>query len=109
MSQGGPWIESLLVEALRCGMTVSQFWDLTPRETLHAIEAEVWRLERVQRGRLWLAWHVAAFARAKKLPSLQRLLAPADAKPLEGEALDTRREEFAQMTANYKQAVTRGG
>ena len=70
---------------------------MTPRETLAAMEAAAWRLEQAQRGRAWLAWHVAALSRARQMPSLGRLLQAPEAQSLEGEELDKRRAEFAEL------------
>lgn len=100
-------IDRLLAEALRAGVPTLEFWDLTPRETVQAIEAAAWRLEEEQRGRLWLAWHVAALSRARRLPSLAQILAPREGKRLAGDELEARRREFAKMKANW-QKVSRG-
>jgi hypothetical protein len=66
---------------------------MTPRETFAAIEAANWRAERTHRRDAWLAWHTAALTRARRLPSLQRLIKPRDAKPLVGDELERRRSE----------------
>lgn len=102
-------IEALLAAALKAGMGVLEFWDLTPRETFQAIEAAAWRMEQAQRGRAWLAWHVAALVRSKKLPPLARLFGLPEAKPLSGDELENRRREFAQMKASYDRTVGRSG
>lgn len=77
---------------------------MTPRETMQTIEAATWRLEQEQRERAWLAWHVAALSRAKKLPPLGRLLKSPEAKDLSGDELERRQEEFESMTANWQRA-----
>ena len=74
-----------------------EFWSLTPRETYAAIEAANWRLEREHRRDAWLAWHVATLSRAKRMPPLQRLIAPGKAKALEGEELEQRRTEHREI------------
>ncbi len=66
--------DALLVDALRAGIGIEEFWRLTPVETVMSIEAAVWRANHEQRARAWLAWHVAALSRARKLPPLRRLL-----------------------------------
>lgn len=87
------------MQALRAGVTVLEFWDLTPRETFMAIAAAIWRDEQAQRQQIALAWRTAALTRAKKLPTLKQLLTP-PAKPLAGAELERRRQEFEQMGAN---------
>lgn len=37
--------EALMVEGLRAGLGIEEFWRLTPRETYAAIEARAWQLE----------------------------------------------------------------
>jgi len=76
---------------------VLEFWALTPRETYTVIEAANWRLEREHRRDAWLAWHVAALSRAKRMPPLQRLIAPGKAKALEGAELERRRTEHREI------------
>lgn len=92
--------EALLKQALRCGILVADFWEMTPRETKMAIEAAIWRDERQQRQALSLAWHTAALSRAKRLPSLKRLLSTSSgskARPLRGPELRKRRREYEEM------------
>lgn len=80
-------------------MSAPEFWELTPRETLATIEAFQWRQEQAHRRDAWLAWHVAALSRAKRLPGLRALLRPAKARGLEGEELERRRRERDEMLA----------
>lgn len=56
-------------------MTVVEFWDLTPRETMMTCQAAAWRMEQAHELALSLAWHAEALTRAKRIPPLQRLLA----------------------------------
>jgi soluble lytic murein transglycosylase-like protein len=79
-------------------VTVSEFWEMTPRETMMAIEAAIWRDERAQKQALSAAWHTAALARVKRLPALAQLFA-APARKLRGRELEKRRREFAEMSA----------
>jgi hypothetical protein len=46
---------------------------MTPRELGAAFAAEVKRVERRQRESLWLAWHMAAFSRQRRLASFDSL------------------------------------
>ena len=89
--------QSLLEQSLKCGIGVREFWSLTPRETYMVLEAATWRLEREHRRDAWLAWHIAALSRAKRLPALQRLIAPGKARALEGEELERRRAEHQEI------------
>jgi len=54
-------------------------------------------MEREHRRDAWLAWHVAALSRAKRLPPLQRLLGGGESRVLEGEELERRRRERDEM------------
>jgi hypothetical protein len=63
------------------------------------IDAAIWREEVQQKRDLTLAWQTAALTRAKRLPSLKQLLNMKPAKPLHGEELQKRRQEFKDMTA----------
>ncbi len=87
------------------------FWALTPRETFMVLEAAGRRWEREHRRDAWLAWHVAALGRAKKLPPLQRLLGTKPARTLRGAELAKRQREFEElkrsMGAAYGQRRTR--
>lgn len=89
--------ERLLKHALRVGVTATEFWDLTPRETIMTLEAALWRQEQHQKDQIALAWYVAALSRAKRLPNLKQLLA-GPAKPLKGNELKRRRSEYQELT-----------
>lgn len=88
------------MQALRAGISVMEFWDLTPRETFMEIDASIWREEIQQKRDLVLAWQTAALTRAKRMPSLKQLLNTKQARPLVGQELEKRRKEFKEMTAN---------
>jgi hypothetical protein len=53
---------------------------LTPREIAARIKGRVGILQREAQERAWLAWHVAALQRAKKLPDFKKFV-PRDKKP----------------------------
>jgi hypothetical protein len=76
---------------------VAEFWALTPRETYAAIDAWKWGQDLAHRRDAWLAWHTAALSRAKRMPTLSRLIEPAEAKPLRGEELEERRRERDEL------------
>lgn len=87
-----------MVEALRCGIGVTEFWELTPRETWQAIEAAIWRDRREQERETRLAWLTATLSRAKKIPSLKRLMTEKkQAQRLIPAQAEKRREEYQQM------------
>lgn len=46
---------------------------MTPRQLERAIRARVTQADREHNKLAWLAWHVAALSRAKKLPKLEAL------------------------------------
>jgi hypothetical protein len=56
------------------GLDPDAFWDKTPFEINFILEAR-WSGEvRRQNQLAWLAWHIAALSRAKRLPKLQTML-----------------------------------
>jgi len=69
---------------------------MTPAETDMAIEAMIWRDKQQERQGLQLAWLTAALGRAKKMPTLQRLMTP-PARRLHGPELQKRRGEHRRM------------
>lgn len=102
-SKGGEFTwEAFLEEALKAGVRVQEFWDLTPAEATMAIEAAIWQAEQEHRMRAWAVWHVAALSRVKKLPALSRLIQSPEAKPLSEEAAVDRRSEFEEMSGRWK-------
>jgi hypothetical protein len=76
---------------------VSEFWAMTPWELRLALEAGARRLERERQRDAWLAWHIAAMGRAKRLPSLRRLFGTPRARRLQGAELERRRREHAEI------------
>lgn len=85
---------------MRAGVSVAEFWDLTPFETLLVIEANIWRDEHDQKMLLKHAWDIAALSRSKRLPKLSLLLKSKPVKRLKGQELIMRRSEFQDMTKN---------
>jgi len=70
---------------------------MTPRETALAFEAAMWRYDRERQQAAWLVWHIAALGRAKRLPSLRRLMRMPAAKELNGDEAAKRAHEHAEM------------
>lgn len=85
---------------MQAGISLLEFWELTPRETYQTIEAYVWRDRQNQKKQIAQAWRIAALTRARKLPNLKTVLASGPARPLVGRERVQRREEFQEMTAN---------
>ncbi len=56
------------------GISPFDFWNLTPYEFILTMEGINDREIKHQQDLLYLAWHIEAFARQKKLPKLQSLL-----------------------------------
>lgn len=87
---------------MRAGVTVLSFWAMTPRETLIAMEAAVWRAEQAQAGQMAQAWHMAALTRQKRMPGLATLLARLKPSKAKKTPIDERRREFESFKASFK-------
>jgi hypothetical protein len=59
---------------IAAGNDPARFWVLTFREIDREMRAAVKRREREGDERVWLAWHIVALDRTKKLPKLETLL-----------------------------------
>ena len=92
----------MLHEALRAGLMVDEFWSLTPREVEMVMRARWWRQEQVQemesKRMLATAWHTARLMRARRMPSLNRLLNPPRTRPLSAREAAERQREFDTLT-----------
>lgn len=62
------------INALRSNISPQEFWGLTPKEIVEVIEANLWGKEQEYKLAGWLAWHIAALERQKKLPKLERII-----------------------------------
>lgn len=60
--------------AVSAGVNPSHFWALTPYETRLAVEGLNARAAAEYRRSAWLAWHIEAFQRSKRLPPLADVL-----------------------------------
>ncbi len=76
---------------------MGEFWRMTPRETSLAFEAATWRYDRERQRAAWMAGHIAALGRAKRLPSLRRLMGMPVAKKLSEDEAAERAHEHAEM------------
>lgn len=87
-----------LSQALRAGLRVSEFWEMTPREVMAAAQATVWRLELDRERMIMAAWLTAALSRSKRLPRLKRLLRkPGKTKRLTPAQAQQHRAEFEAL------------
>lgn len=57
------------------------FWRLTLREVQNIMHGHETRLKREHNERVWLAWHIEALQRTKKLPKLKDMMSGASAAP----------------------------
>lgn len=57
--------------AVRAGLSPREFWGLTPWQFWECLTAVGERMLEDRKTDLWKAWHVAALARARKLPKLE--------------------------------------
>jgi hypothetical protein len=57
------------------GFDPDSFWDQTIRTLAIAMHGKLRAARRDHNQRAWLAWHIAALQRAKKLPRLKSMLA----------------------------------
>lgn len=55
------------------GFDPACFWTLTPRELAVHMEGAGARLRHEHNARAWLAWHIEALSRTKRLPKLKDL------------------------------------
>ena len=55
-------------------MRVSEFWNFTPCELTFIIEGYAEQLAERRQEMLYLAWHIEAFARQKRMPALRKVL-----------------------------------
>ena len=88
--------DELLTDALRAGVGVSEFWDLTPREVQFVFESDGWRQRRERQRDAWLAWHIAGMMRTKRMPSLNVLIPP-EPRAVMGDELERRRRDHERI------------
>lgn len=54
-------------------------------------------MDHAHRRDAWLAWHIAAMVRMKRMPTFGKLTGVGGAKVLEGDELERRRQERDEM------------
>lgn len=73
--EAGLDIERLFTLAVgKIRISVSEFWQLTPYELSAIIEGYADQLTEQRQELLYLAWHVEAFSRQKRMPALKKVL-----------------------------------
>ena len=88
-------------------MTVSEFWNLPPRETFAALDAAAWRIKREDKQMASLAWHTATLTRARRLPTLAQMLARVESawrRTREDVPIEERQAEFEELRAKMERA-----
>ena len=87
-----------MTNALRAGVGVIDFWEMTPREVNATIEAYVWRAQQEYKSQTAQAWHTAMMTRAKRIPPLNQILSERKTKPMTEAEIAKRHNEFESMT-----------
>lgn len=59
---------------MEAGQSPNTFWSLTYREIGAVLKGVIARRTREHEERIWSAWHIEAFHRMKRLPSLSKAL-----------------------------------
>ncbi|NOV15873.1 hypothetical protein E5S70_07200 [Ensifer adhaerens] len=89
------WVEA--------GQDPSHFWRLTLREIGVILDGAVDRMKSQHDERAWLAWHIEALARTKKLPKLKDLTHGASKGPRRRQTV----EEQIAIAEAWTAALTR--
>jgi hypothetical protein len=90
------------VDWIAAGYPESLFWDSTPRQLRTHFDAAVERSQREHRLRAWLAWHGAAFQRAKKLEPFDNLFPDRPSRaPHPGQSWQVQRNIARMLTVLY--------
>lgn len=86
------------------------FWKMTIRELILKIEGEQERKEAEFERQKWLIWHQAALSKGKRMPSLKRFLRGVpNARELEGEELQERRDYHQNVSMDFEAYLLRKG
>lgn len=59
---------------MEAGLDPDRFWQVTPRQAENEIGAAAKRRHQHHNELAWLAWHIAALGRTKKMPKLKDML-----------------------------------
>ncbi len=99
-------VENLLEEGLRCGLSHAEFWELTPREVVLAVQAYGRRLlDRLEAG-IAAAWHGESFARSQRLPALEKVLERRSRRTIDRAFTARETLRWTQKLAEMKKAAS---
>lgn len=102
-------IDRLLVIWISFGFSEAEFWTSTPRQVDRVFRACDRRLDRDHATRAWLAWHIAALTRAKRMPQLDKMLRKAAATPRRRQTWQEQMAIMGMWAATMKRANGRAG
>ena len=71
----------MLVNCIAAGISINEFWTNTPRINHLAIKAFLQKQKAEYSKLAWVAWHTAAFQRAKKMPNLSKIITSINPAP----------------------------
>ena len=84
------------------GQGPEAFWRQTPRIFAKVVSARATAAQVEQDRMIWAAWNTAALQRAKKMPALDKLLAPRKPKAKRGKA-----KPWQQMLGAWEKTLSR--
>ena len=61
---------------MEAGCDPARFWTITPAEAAREMQGRTTVRRHEQQQMAWLAWHIEALARTKKLPPLKDMMGP---------------------------------
>jgi len=96
--------DQFLAAALEAGLTVLEFWALTPREVYMALAAATERAIQAHIAQRWAVWHLAVLLRQKRLPQFRQFVRRPPQKPTPKE-LAAKRADHARIVAAYEAAL----
>jgi len=80
---------------VEAGCDPARFWKITPIEASREMKAKAKARQNEQQQLTWLAWHIEAFARTKRLPTLKEVV---------GKGRRNQRQDPEILMANLKLA-----
>ncbi len=84
--------------SVRVGISPTDFWNLTLRETLLLIDGFLWQQQLSTEQRVSSAWLMANWSRAKRMPSLRSILSKfKKQKPKTRVEVEKAKKDFHQM------------
>lgn len=95
-------MDALLEEALKAGLSVTEFWAMTPIEVFMAIEGAVWRIK-------YEAYQYAVLMRMRTLPKWQDIVDPPRTKVLSTEEARELNKVHKKMVSALPERFKQGG